>query len=168
VSGLQKVQNFNKKYGLLPEPDLQCDPWEIIQIDLFGPWSFTDINNVAHQIQGLSIIDIATRWVELCPYKSKRAEYIALLVDQNWFCRYPRPRIAIFDNGTEFSFEFLELLNSYGVKAKHTTIKNPQTNTFVERIHQVIGDSIRTMKLHTCIFDDMYLNAILQNVAYGL
>jgi hypothetical protein len=112
-----------KKYVLLPETDIQCDPWEIIQIDLFGPWTFTDIDNATHHIQGLSIIDVATRWVELCPYNSKRSEDIALLVDQNWFCRYPRPRIAIFDNGTEFSYEFLELLRSYGVTAKPTTIK---------------------------------------------
>jgi hypothetical protein len=75
----------NKKYGLLPETDIQCDPWEIIQIDLFGPWTFEDIDHIAHQIQGLSIIDVAMRWVELCPHNFKRSEDIALLVDQNWF-----------------------------------------------------------------------------------
>ena len=89
-------------------------------------------------------------------------------MDQNWFSRYPRPQIAIFDNGSEFSFEFLELLSSYGITAKPTSVKNPQTNAFVERIHQVIGDSIRTMELNTRKFDDITLNAILQNVAYGL
>jgi hypothetical protein len=62
----------------------------------------------------------------------------------------------------------LELLHSYGVIAKPTTIKNPQANAFVERIHQVIGDSIRTMELHKRRFDDTTVNAILQNVAYGL
>jgi hypothetical protein len=103
------IQDSNKKYGLLPELDIQCDPWEIIQIDLFGPCTFQDVDNVTHQIQGLSIIDVATRWVELCAYNSKQSEDIALLIDQNWYCRYPRPRIAIFDNGSEFSFEFLEL-----------------------------------------------------------
>jgi hypothetical protein len=85
-------------------------------------------------------------------------------VDQNWFCSYTRPRTAIFDNGSEFSFEFLELLRSYGVTVKPMTIKNPQTNAFVKRIHQVIA----TMELHTRKFDDIDLNTILQNVAYGL
>ena len=157
-----------KKYGIIPEPDTQYEPWEVIQIDLFGPWSFNDIDGISHQIQGLSIIDIATRWTELCPYSSKRSEDIALLVDQSWFCRYPRPRAAIFDNGSEFSYEFLELLRSYGVTPKPTTVKNPQTNAFVERIHQVMGDSIRSMELHTRKFDDLTVNAVLQNVAYGL
>ena len=102
------------------------------------------------------------------PLCIKKSEDIALLVDQNWFCRYPRPRIAIFDNGSEFSTEFRELLQSYGVIAKPSTIKNPQTNAFVERVHQTIADSIRTMELdkHKC--DDITINAVLQNVAYGL
>jgi hypothetical protein len=63
---------------------------------LFGPWTFYDVDKVSHQIQGISIIDIATRWVELCPYTSKRSKDIALFVDQNWFAHYPRPRLAIF------------------------------------------------------------------------
>jgi hypothetical protein len=126
----KKSKISTKKYGLLPESHFECDPWEIIQIDLFGPWSFTDINNTPHQIQGLSIIDVATRWTELCPYTTKKSEDIAMLVDQNWLCRYPRPNVAIFDNGSEFSSEFLELLQSYGIKAKQSTVKNPQTNSF--------------------------------------
>ena len=80
----------------------------------------------------------------------------------------PASASCYFDNGSEFSFEFLELLRSYGVTAKPTTVKNPQTNAFVERIHQVIGDSIRTMELHKQKFDDITVNAVLQNVAYGL
>jgi hypothetical protein len=97
---------------------------------------------------------VATRLTELCRYTSKYSEDIALLVDQQWFCRYPRPRAAIFDNGPEFLSEFLELLRSYGVIAKSTTIKNPQANAFVERIHQVMSDAIGTMELHERQFDD--------------
>ena len=164
----KKSKTPNKKYGIIPEPETTYTPWEVIQIDLFGPWSFTDINGVSHQIQGLSIIDIATRWVELCPIASKRSEDIALLVDQQWFCRYPRPRAAIFDNGSEFSSEFLDLLSSYGVTPKPTTIKNPQANAFVERIHHVIAASIRSLQLDQRPFDDTTINAVLQGVAYGL
>jgi hypothetical protein len=162
------ISTCQQQYGPLPQSDFICDPWEIIQIDLFGPWTFHDISHAPHQIQGLSIIDVATCWVELCPYSSKKSEDIALLVDQNWFCRYPQPSIAIFDNGSEFSFEFLELLRSYGVTTKSTTIKNPQTNAFVERVHQVIGDAIRSMELHTRHCDNITINAVIQNVAFGL
>ena len=75
----KKTKISSKRYGHLPKSDLNCDPWEIIQIDLFGPWTFQDVNQAAHQIQGVSIIDVATRWIELCPYSSKKSEDIALL-----------------------------------------------------------------------------------------
>ena len=38
----------------------------------------------------------------------------------------------------------------------------------MERVHQVIGDAIRSMELHTEHSDDVTINAVLQNVAYGL
>jgi hypothetical protein len=98
------------------------------------------------------------RWTQFCPYTSKCSEDIAL----------PCPHAAIYVNGPKFSFEFLELLKSYGVISKSTTIKNPQANAFVARIHQVMSDAIRTMELHERQFDDTTINAVLQSVAYGL
>jgi hypothetical protein len=59
-------------------------------------------------------------------------------------------------------------LNSYCVIAKPTTFKNPQANAFVERIHQVMSDSIRTMELNKRHFDDTTINAVFQSVVYGL
>jgi hypothetical protein len=73
---------------------------------------------------------------------SKQSKIIAILDDQNCFCCYQQPPIANFDNSSEFSFEFLELLCSYGVTLKPTTVKNPQTNALEEQVHQVIGDAI--------------------------
>jgi RNase H-like domain found in reverse transcriptase/Integrase zinc binding domain len=39
----KKIKHPTKKYGHLPESDLVCDPWEVIQIDLFGLCTFHDI-----------------------------------------------------------------------------------------------------------------------------
>jgi hypothetical protein len=46
--------------------------------------------------------------------------------------------------------------------------EEPQTNGFVEQIHQVISSSIRAIELYTKAFDDTTINTVLQNVAYGL
>ena len=121
----KKNKVHSQKYGELPLSEMQADPWEIIQIDLFGPWTFIDKDGIDRKICGLTIIDVATRWPELRAYSSKRSEDISMIIDQEWFSRYPRPRVAIFDNGSEFSSELRELLASYGVKPKPTTIKNP-------------------------------------------
>ena len=38
--------------------------------------------------------------------------------------------------------------NDYGVKVKPITTRNPQANAIVERIHQTIGNMIRTFELY--------------------
>jgi hypothetical protein len=40
----------------------------------------------------------------------------------------------------------------YGVQPIHTTIENPQAN-FVERVHQTLGNMIRTYELENFEFD---------------
>jgi hypothetical protein len=38
--------------------------------------------------------------------------------------------------------------NDYGIKRKPTTVRNPQANTILERIHQTIGNIIRTYDIY--------------------
>jgi transposase InsO family protein len=42
----------------------------------------------------------------------------------------------------------------YGVKAKPSTVRNPQANAIVEKIHQVIGSILRTFELENNYLDD--------------
>ena len=43
----------------------------------------------------------------------------------------------------------------YGVKAKPITVRNPQANAIVERVHQVIGNIIRTFELENNYLDEV-------------
>ena len=45
---------------------------------------------------------------------------------------------VVCDNGSELKADFSELLKSYSVARKPTTIKNPQANAVLERIHSVL------------------------------
>jgi hypothetical protein len=92
----RKSKPPTKKYGILPETKIHYEPWEIIQIDLFGPWTSYDVDKVSHQIQGISIIDIATHWVELCPYTSKFSEDIALFGGPKLVCSLSAPQTSNF------------------------------------------------------------------------
>ena len=163
----QKWKRPGRRYGKLPAHTAPYEPWECIQIDLFGPWSFDDINGITRQIKAVTIIDVCTRWIEIQQYDSRRSEDISLIIDREWMSRYPRPSYAIFDNGTEFSSEFKELLASYGIKPKPTTVKNPQANSIVERSHLTIAENLKTMNLPARPFDEDSIHAILQNVAFG-
>ena len=40
------------------------------------------------------------------------------------------------------------VVRDYGVKKKTITTRNPQANAIVERVHQTIGNVIRTMELY--------------------
>ena len=45
--------------------------------------------------------------------------------------------------------EFIEMITrDYGVKKKTITTRNPQANAVVERVHQTIGNAIRTMDVY--------------------
>jgi hypothetical protein len=56
----------------------------------------------------------------------------------NWLCCYPRPIQVTFDNGSEFKSVF---------KCRPTTSYNPQGNSVVEKIHQVMGNLSRAFEL---------------------
>ena len=42
----------------------------------------------------------------------------------------------------------------YGIKGKPITARNPQANSIVERVHQVIGNMIRTFELENKYLDE--------------
>jgi hypothetical protein len=81
-------------------------------------------------------------------YFDKSSIMISNLVHRTWFSRYPHCQHVIYDNGSEFKLHFEPLCDSYGIKHKQTSVKNPQVNAILERVHQVI-----MMMLHTAEID---------------
>ena len=112
----QKDKHMTRKYGHLPASLQEYEPWECVQTDLFGPWKFKDVNGIDRVIQAVSFIDVATRWPELHVYNSKISEDIFVIFDREWLNRYPSPRMVIYDNGSEFTAKWEEMLESFGIK----------------------------------------------------
>jgi hypothetical protein len=52
----------------------------------------------------------------------------------------------IYDNGSEFKLHFRALCTTYGIKCKPTSIKNPQANAKLERMHAVFTNMLYTAK----------------------
>ena len=60
--------------------------------------------------------------------------------------RYPWPKRCIHDNGGEFTgWEFQQLLQKTDVKDVPTTSRNPTANAVCERMHQSVGNILRTL-----------------------
>ncbi len=80
------------------------------------------------------------------PYFDKSAQ-ISNLVYKTWFSRYPHCQFIMYDNGSEFKLHFQSLCNTYGIKRKPTSVRNPQANAILEHIYAVLGNMLRTSKL---------------------
>ena len=71
-------------------------------------------------------------------YTGKSSSRVSQLFNNTWICRYPRPSKVVFDNGSDFKQDFNPLLKEFDMKTVLTSVKNPQGNAPVERLHQVI------------------------------
>jgi hypothetical protein len=99
----------------------------------------------------------------------KTSEHIAWLINKTWLSRYPRCCYIIYDNGSEFKLNFECLCITYGIKRKPTTVKNPQANAILERLHQVLAQMLCTAKLDmakTVTPDDV--DVFLNNAAWAI
>ena len=83
---------------------------------------------------------------------------IANLVETMWLVQYPWPVEITYDRGGEFlghEFKNNMIEQEYGIKTKPDSSRNPQANAIIERIHQVLGNLVRSFNLHdTYVHDD--------------
>jgi hypothetical protein len=87
----------------------------------------------------------------------------------NWLCCYPRPIQVTFENGSEFKSVFREMCDNLGIKCRPFTSYNPQGNSVIERIHQVMGNMLRAFELEERELDpDDPWNEFLQACAFGI
>ena len=81
------------------------------------------------------------------PYFDKTSATVGPFINRTWFCRYPHSQYIVYDNGSEFKLHFETLCDSYGLKRKPTSVKNPQANAILERVHQTIMGMLRTAEI---------------------
>lgn len=141
----QRTKISFKKYGHLPAKVAESEPWEILCVDLIGPYTIKRQGKEPLKLWCITMIDPATSWFEMREIKNKEAITTANIVEQTWLTRYPIPQIITYDRGTEFMADFAEMIeNDYGIKRRGITVRNPQANAILERVHQTIGNIIRT------------------------
>jgi hypothetical protein len=134
-----------KGYGLLPERELKEQPFEEVAVDLIGPWK-VQVRGKPYEFNALTSIDPVTNLVELIRIDHKTSQHITSKFAQSWMARYPWPKRCIHDNGGEFvGWEFQEFLQKFNVKDVPTTSRNPTANSVCKRMHQSVGNILRTM-----------------------
>ena len=163
----QKYKRQKKKYGHLPPKKAEAEPWEILCVDLIGPYKIHQgPNRIVNgkrvyklpplELKAVTMIDPATGWFEIKQYDDKRAITVAECIEQEWLNRYPWPRKIQMDRGKEFvGHEFKNMCkDDYNIKCKFITTRNPQANAIIERVHQVLGNLIRSYELEDNYMDE--------------
>lgn len=162
----QLAKKRKVRYGHLPAKQADYNPWETVCVDLIGPYTIRGEDGSCMDFMCMTMIDPASGWFEMDELPvcevfregkkegstviipdevfDKTAAQCSRILNKTWLSRYPRPKQVICDNGSEFKGDFAELLKSYSVKRKPTTVKNPQANAILERTHGVFGDMMRT------------------------
>jgi hypothetical protein len=141
-------KSMGPKYGLLPPKEAEVKPWDILCVDLIGPYTIQRKKRKELTLHCLTMIDPATGWFEIVPIENKTAAEVANQIELTWMTRYPWPTQVILDRGKEFMGEFMELMQTqYGIKRKAITTRNPQANAIIERVHKTIANMIRTARL---------------------
>ena len=120
---------------------------DTVCIDLVGLYTVTDQKDNDRILNAMVFVDPATGWFEIAEIIDKTSARISQIFNNTWLSRYPRPIKVIFDNGNEFKKDFLHILKGSTIKPTPTTIKNPQANSILERVHQVLGNMLRTKNL---------------------
>lgn len=166
----QKAKKQRRKYGKLPPKIAEAQPWVEVCVDCIGPYTIGKTGK-APKLQCLTMIDPASSWFEIAfvPEKDFNSARISQLFNQHWLCRYPRCSRVRYDNGSEFKLHFKQLCDDFGLKRKPTSRKNPQANSIIERVHQTIGNMIRSFNLDDADLDpnDPY-GDLLASVAWAV
>ena len=142
----QLFKKQRKKYGHLPPKKAEINPWSRVNVDLIGPYNISTPKGKI-QLRAMTMMDPATNWFEIAPITNPDSDSCQRAFDSCWLARYPRPQEVGFDNGKEFKWLFAELCENFGIRQKPTTDYNPQANAILERVHQVLGNQLRTFEL---------------------
>ena len=110
-----------------------------------GPWTIV-VGNEEYEFNALTSIDTTLNLVEMIRIDEKSSQHVCNKFEQSWLSQYPWPERCIHDNGGEFvGFEFQQLLSVCAIKDVPTTSYNPQANAICERMHQTVGNVLRTL-----------------------
>ena len=152
VRTCEQCQRFKARgvgYGHMATREAVIAPWYEVAIDTIGPWEIPVRQGNGVKFYALTMIDTVTNYVELQQVEGTAAKAAAQAFETGWLFRYPRPVRLIHDQGTEFMGEgFQALLRQWGIRNAPIGVRNPQANAVCERMHQVVGNVLRTI-IHT-------------------
>ena len=80
------------------------------------------------------------------------------------------PEEITFDGGPEFKAEFKKLIEEeYQLRARPSSVRNPQSNAIIERVHGTIGNMMRTIDMpHVSNADDDPFAGVVSAICWAV
>jgi len=141
----QRHKLSGKGYGLLPEREMWIVHWTEIAVDIITPWKIK-VNGRVVEFNALTCIYIASNLVELIKIDEKTSVHVKEKFKQVWLARYPLIKHCVHNMRGGFTGgSFQRLLTHLNIKDAQSTSKNPQSNSICKRMHQTVGNILRTL-----------------------
>ena len=142
VESCKECQHSKRKIGKhegLLQPIITLSPFEIVAMDLMGP--YTPSKNKTFIIV---IIDLYTRYLELGALPNSKTDTVAKFFIERTVLRHGSPSNILTDNAQYFNSAFIEeLMKLLSTKHRRTTTYRPQTNGSAERVCRSVTDMIK-------------------------
>ena len=84
----QMFKKQKNKYGKLPPKRVEDKPWDLLCIDLIGPYTVTLEGNKTTRLQAMTFIDPATGWFEIEQVHNRTSAHMSHLLDLIWISLY--------------------------------------------------------------------------------
>ncbi|KAL7568790.1 hypothetical protein ACA910_007210 [Epithemia clementina (nom. ined.)] len=168
----QHNKHLTKGYGKLPPRQAVASAWQEVACNLIGPWRLP-VQNHTYTFHALTMIDTVTNFPEVTWIDNKSTAPVGQKFENEWLSRYPRPMVCIYDQGNKFlGFCFQQVLHQYNITPRVLTVKNPQSNAVLERLHQTISSTLRT-RIHANppadqLQAELLVDTVLQHAAYAV
>jgi hypothetical protein len=151
----QVNKRHSQKYGHIPPNLVITTPWKALRVDLIGPYTLKGQDVSSIDFMCLTMIAPATSWFKIVEIPTvglvtaappagkgnkvissknttvaettfnKSSAQISNLLYKTWFSRNPRCWYLIYDNESKCKLHFHSLCDTYGIKHKLTSVKNP-------------------------------------------
>ena len=138
VDGCPSCQQNKPLTGATRAPLQQFDfmePFAYVAMDVIGP--LPDSTSGHKYI--LTMVDMATRWVEAVPLREISAQTIANAFFIEWCCRYGPPQQVLTDQGSNFESKlFAAFCRMLNIAKERTSGYRPQANGRCERVNGLL------------------------------
>lgn len=143
------------------KPHNPTTPWEVVAIDIMGPYTKTTKNNRFVFV----ITDLFSRWVEAYATAKTESSDVIQILEEEVFTRFGYPKAILSDNGPQFtSIEWDGALRRWGALHWTTPVYHPQANPTERRIQEIK----KCLRIHLANENkstwDQHLNKALFNI----